>query len=139
MCEGTRCTHHVNPAVEDVESDYNSWEYVRTPFFDTPNGTVTDDMMPSVYLVSVSGRNYRPDMSNGPSHDSPMIMYKDDIGKARTDADMRRLLYCIACKEDCHKCYGCGIKVTHMSASQCQDCIERTHLEFLSNIRERLQ
>lgn len=138
MCEGTRCTHHIDPAVEEVEADYDSWEYVRTPFYDPGPGDAgasLDSLEPSAYVLTVLGRNSRENMSHGPSHDQPMILMKDDIGRCNSDEDMRRVLYCTDCASGGHKCYGCHAPITHMASGRCLDCVNTYESELSRMIR----
>jgi hypothetical protein len=139
MCEGTRCTHHVNPAVLAVEAEYDTWVYKTLPMYDpTANpGESVDDLEPAAQIVRVQGRMAR-DRSGGPSHDQPMILLKNDLGRLKSDADARRYLYCLECQHDTHACYGCKAKVTHMSQNKCLDCIERWHNRASRDLRESL-
>lgn len=70
MCKGTKCTHHLDPAVQHLEAEYGFMKYV-----DAPNG---------IYTMVVDTRqdyqyaSFRTNPGYGSSHVQPMVTLKDD-------------------------------------------------------------
>lgn len=130
MCEGTLCTHHIDPVVRFVEESYDLWE--------TSKWTVPTDDESQVWYQGV--RNLReirtPDSpyehfapGPGPSHDQPIITIKNDassydhLGQAAADERAREWMRCYNCANGvAHLCDYCGRRIACMERGDCAEC-----------------
>lgn len=131
MCDGTRCTHHIDPVVQELEQSYDDWRFEADPIYLTTTPGETRPLSPIAYLIRVRNREggmWGDDsvFAGGPSHDQAMIRFKDDIGYwyDKTDDEVSKILHCTGCASGTHVCVLCRCSITHMASGICVKCRE---------------